>query len=133
MALVESFVVLLMGVLAVALVGRARTRIRLNRQQLVRRDVCHAWLEVELRRQTELSSHADGLGGRSYPEPTETRTLALVCCGLPVWTRSESIGLPCGSESRFAQLGAADFDRHFTPPFSATAPRRSAIRLLMPA
>lgn len=119
-----------------ALAYRVATCLRLAKQQRVRRDACATWLAVELRRSVELRSHADGLGGQCYPEPVETRTLVLVCCGLPLWTRCESIGLPAGSEARFDQLTVDDFDRHFTPAFSSASTQGTpirAIRLLMPA
>lgn len=110
-----------------------RWRFSLASHERVRQHGCFLVMQICLWRHTALTSHGDGLGGQSFPTPVETRNLVLSVAGLPVWTRSESIGLPCGSEARFADIRAADFDAHFTTAFSARAPRPAMVRAVRTA
>lgn len=91
-------------------------RLAMRGLALVRRDDA-GLLRIELRRHSGMQTHADGRGGRSYPEPVETRHLTWLLCEVPVWSRVESIGLPSQCEDRIEKVGADEFDRHFTPQF----------------
>ncbi len=119
----------LVVVLLVLVAFSAWRRLTMRDHMLVRRDEA-GLLRVELRRRTEMCSHADGSGGQSFPEPTETRSLTWLFCELPVWNRVESIGLPSTCEGRIEQVGAEEFDRHFTPAFGL---RRPAAKTSRPA
>lgn len=90
--------------------------VRLGAMATLRREGNH-WLRVDLRRRIEMRTHADGLGGFSYPEPAETRILSWRLCGLPVWSRTESIGLPADCEGHTDEVRPEDFDQHFTVTF----------------
>ncbi|WP_418320229.1 hypothetical protein [Piscinibacter sakaiensis] len=92
---------------------------------LVRRDEA-GLLRIELRRRTEMRTHADGRGGQSFPEPAETRHLTWLFCELPVWSRVESIGLPSSCEGRIDKVQADEFDRHFTPAFQRRPPAKAS-------
>ncbi len=102
-------------------------RMQLGEMATVHRHGRHL-LHLELRRCIEMRTHADGLGGFSYPEPAETRILTWQCCGLPVWSRTESIGLPASCESRIDEVRPEDFDQHFTPAFRLASQRSSPAR-----
>ncbi len=91
-------------------------RMRLREMQLLRRQGS-SLLRLELRRRVEMRSHADGGGGRSFPEPVETRSLTWLVLELPCWSRRESIGLPPGSEGRLEQVAADECDRHFASDY----------------
>lgn len=117
----------LVGVTAVGLVAFLTCRrVQMRDMQLLRRDG-NLLLRRELRRRVEMCSHANGLGGQSFPEPVETRSLTWVLCEIPCWSRRESIGLPPGSECRLEQLGADECDRHFASEY------RLASRKAVPA
>ncbi|GAP33898.1 hypothetical protein ISF6_1676 [Piscinibacter sakaiensis] len=96
-------------------------------EELLRREA-RGPLRRELRRATGMQVHDDGLGGRSFPTPIETRRLTWLCWELPLWSRLESIGLPCGSEARLHELGADEFDRHFAPAFQRAMPPAAPVR-----
>lgn len=119
----------LVGLLLVAVACSAWRRLAMRDHKLVRRADA-GLLRIELRRCTEMRSHADGRGGQSFPQPAETRHLTWLFCELPVWSRTESIGLPSACEARIEQVQADEFDRHFTPAFRRrpvpTKPSRAA-------
>lgn len=114
------------GLIAVVYLGSRRLQTMRATQLLQRGEV--GLLRVELRRCTEMRSHADGRGGLSYPQPVETRSLIWLCCELPLWSRCESIGLPVGCEGRLGQLQADEFDRHFTAAFRQSSKTAAARR-----
>lgn len=91
-------------------------RLRLREMQLLRREG-GGLLRLELRRSVEMHTHANGDGGRSYPEPVETRCLTWLVCEMPCWSRRESVGLPPGSEGRLSLLGPDECDRHFAAEY----------------
>ena len=70
-------------------------------------------LTTELRRRVHLVPHADGMGGLTFPEPRETRTLVHGLAGFPVWHEVQSVGLP----PRVDTVTAQDFDAHFSRRF----------------
>lgn len=123
----------LIGVLSWWICHMVRRRLALGAQQQVRREPCLGFMHRVLWRHAELRSHDDGLGGQSFPKPVETRSLVLMFAGLPLWIRCESIGLPVGSEARFSEIGAVDFDGHFTPAFSAHPRRTPTVRTIRTA
>jgi hypothetical protein len=106
-------------------VSRLRLRHALKNQHLLRQERI-GLVKLELRRWVGLQSHADGLGGQSLPQPVETRTLVWSCCGLPLWQRVASIGLPLGSEASFATLEPQEFDHHFDAAHGCKPPARRA-------
>ena len=111
------------------MVSRLRLRHALLDQQRLRHERL-GLVQLELRRWVGLQDHDDGLGGRSYPQPVETRTLVWWCCGLPLWRQSASIGLPLGSEACFGALAPKDFDHHFKAALGCARPaHRSSIIL----
>lgn len=123
----------LIGVLSGWICQVVRRRLALGTHERVRCEPCLGVMQRVLWRRAELRSHDDGLGGQSFPTPVETRSLVLMFVGLPLWTRCESIGLPVGSEARFCEIGAADFDDHFTPAFSARPRQTPAVRTVRTA
>ena len=121
----------LVGVAAVGLIAYLTCRrMQMRETQLLRRDGS-ALLRLELRRSVEMRSHANGLGGQSFPEPVETRSLTWLVCEVPCWSQRESIGLPPGSEGRLEQLGPDECDRHFASEYRLAgrkaAPARRAV------
>ncbi len=102
-------------------------RIQLGEMVTLKRDGHPLW-QVQLRRCIEMRTHADGLGGFSFPEPAETRIVSWHICTLPVWSVRESIGLPASCESRIDELPAEEFDQHFTSSFRLTTQRTSSAR-----
>lgn len=102
-------------------------RMQLGAMATLRREGRRLWC-VELRRRVEMRTHADGLGGFSFPQPAETRILTWQVCELPVWSRTESIGLPAACESRIDEVSPEDFDQHFTASFKLLAPADNLAR-----
>lgn len=103
-------------------------RLQLGEMATLRRDG-NPVLRRELRRRVEMRTHADGLGGVSFPEPAETRVLCWQVCALPVWSRTESIGLPVTCEGCIEAVRPEDYDQHFTPAFKLIGePKRAGRR-----
>lgn len=123
-AVLSSLVVLLLVGVACSVLRRVAMR----DLKLLQRDEKAGLLRVELRRRTEMRTHADVRGGQSFPEPAETRHLTWLCCELPIWSRVETIGLPSSCEGRIDQVQADEFDRHFTPAFRRRATTSKASR-----
>ncbi len=107
-------------------------RLQLRSMELVWRET-EGLARIELRRVTEMRSHVDGGGGVSFPEPTETRSLTWLCCELPLWSKTESIGLPSGSEGRISEVRAEEFDPHFTADFRIVSGHVAKVRGLLPS
>lgn len=82
------------------------------------------WLHRELwRRNSMVLMKMDG-----FPRPVEERVLAWRIGGLLVWTEHSSIGLPLETDWRIDQIGAEEFDQHFTPRFRMVGPHPGAER-----
>lgn len=110
----------------------ASRRMRMREMQLLRREAS-GLLRVELRRRVEMRSHDDGRGGRSFPQPVETRCLTWLVAELPFWSRRESVGLPPGSEARLALVSAEECDRHFATDYRLAAPESAPMHAPMVA
>ena len=78
-------------------------------------------LTTELRRKIHLVSHADGMGGVTFPKPRETRTLVHGVARFPIWHEVQSVGLPPQVEITTNTVTAGEFDAHFSRKFRREA------------
>jgi len=106
---------LLLGVV-LCLIRGLYLRMRVARHEVIYSKT-NGVLTTELRRKAHLVAHADGMGGRTFPTPRETRTLVHGVAGFPVWHEVQGVGLPSRVEGTINAVTAQEFDAQFARRF----------------
>jgi hypothetical protein len=83
----------------------------------------NTWLKQELRQTTFLDDSIAGV----FPQPREKRAVVQILCGLSMWVRISSVGLPLETDVRIGKIGPEEFDVHFRDDFKLTPSPRNQI------
>ena len=78
-----------------------------------------AWWSVELRRRACVCSLPGDL--QAFPQPREFRCRVWRCAGIPLWSRSNCVGLPLHCDALVDKLPAEAFDHLFDPAYRLAA------------